>query len=127
MKHRLSCLFALLLAVLCLPGCGKTYDDGYAEGYDDGYMEGYSDCELYWDDMYYEGYGDCADELDDWWDSLDDDYIGNHGYTMLEAMQSLSDYIDGVPVEKEVLEDALWILRRFYEDVDTIVSEINFY
>lgn len=128
-------LLAALIVALCMSGCGKTYDDGYAEGYDigydDGYIEGRTDSDLEWfdyaDDMYHEGYRDCADAIEDWWEDIDDYYIGNHGYTMSEALQILDDYVNGVPVEKETVEDALWILHIFPKDIDGIVSEISFY
>ena len=126
-------LFALIIAML-LPGCG-SYDEAYNAGYADGYDDGRTDSDMEWfdygDERYNEGYDECADDIadmvDEWWEDLDDNYIGNHGYSLSEAMDIISKYISGVPTDHETLEEAFWVLHVFQKDVEDMVFNIRLY
>ena len=65
MKRSFSISLIILLAALCLSGCGNAYENGYSDGYDDGYEEGstggYS-VESKIDDAYDEGYSEGFDD-----------------------------------------------------------------
>lgn len=65
MKRIFSISLIILTAVLCMSGCGHTYENGYSDGYDDGYEDGstrrYS-VETKIDDAYDEGYSEGFDD-----------------------------------------------------------------
>ena len=124
-------LLATLITALLLTGCGKTYEDGYAEGYDDGYIEGFSDRELDWfdyaDDMYYEGYSEgyhdgmeeCTSMAAYYVEEAQQGSYGEDGLIILEG------YFMGEYSREEAMEALEWISNYYWQTEEALTNLSN--
>lgn len=106
----------------------SEYDEGYDYGYTAGYEWGYDEGR---DEGYNEAMRDAPEKVknyveNDVWD-LDSDINREWGMYPEDAVQVLTNYLDGEPITEEQLNNAIWAIHQYYNGMAEIVSDIDDY
>lgn len=106
----------------------NQYDEGYSDGYAWGHEEGYDEGR---DEGYNEAMQDAPERIKD---CVESDISDLNFYSLIEweitpeeAVQVLTNYIDGELVSETDLNNAIWAIRYYYYEVDKIVDNIDDY
>lgn len=119
MKKLFKIMLSLALCMLflfSLSSCEKKVSDSeeYYGDYHDGYVDGYSD-----------GVAEAQRQIS----GYVDESFNSVGYEhkIEEALQILTNYVDGEPTSEAELHKAIWAIEKYYYDISDIVNDIEDY
>lgn len=122
---KLAAIIAVLIALSSLSACGRTYEDGYAEGEHMGYGEGYLN-------GYFAGVEEAQNDIaffvEDDLSSIADDIKDKFGIYPEKAMQILANYADDPEaISDEDLYKAIWALDMYFYRSREVIKGIEDY